>query len=208
MKPKLITPVGKASWPHLHQKSKFKGQKEEDSKYDCTILVQEEDAKDFIKEVQALYEEGLEEALSKAETAKDKRELREASKNLPIKKVRNDDDELTGEISIAAKNKQQPLVVDSDGNTISPKIGSGSKIRMSVQPRFFGPIGGDKNYLTLNLNAVQVIDLVEWGAYGGVPDTAKDAGFDTIDGGYVSEDTEEEEADDNAPKEPEGDPDF
>ena len=79
---------------------------------------------------------------------------------------------------------------------------------MSVQPRFYGPIGGDKNYLTLNLNAVQVIELVEWGAYGGVPEDAKEAGFDTVDGGYVSEDTAEEEGDDNAPKEPKGDPDF
>lgn len=206
-KAKIITPVGKASWPHLHEPSTFG--KPEDARYDCSVLIPEEEASEFIQRIKQLYEEGLTEAIERAKTPKEKRELREAKKNLPIKKFRDQDDNMTGEVEAKAKNKSQPLVVDAAGVAISPKVGSGSKIRMSTIPKFFGPINGN-NYLTLTLLGVQVIDLVEWGAYGGVPETAKDAGFDVVDGyttdkAYSGEDEDDEDDFETPPSSGEGD---
>lgn len=188
----IVTPKGRASWPYLHEKNTNFTKDPEEQHFECSIIITEEDAEEFIKKIQDLYESEKEAAIQAAKTPKEKRVIRESERNIPIRKERDEDDQLTGNVIIKARSKSQPMVVDSHGNPMGPKVGSGSEIRMSVNPRFWKTPKGSG--IKLWLNAVQVIELVEWGAYGG-PKSFEDTGFSVVEDGYVAEDTGDEDED-------------
>lgn len=70
-----------------------------------------------------------------------------------------------------------PKVVDSTGKPVDLLIGNGSKIR--VYANLYGYEFMGKKGIAAGLNAVQIIDLVSF----------DDDGFDTIDGGFVVEES-------------------
>lgn len=93
-----------------------------------------------------------------------------------------------GDYTFKFKSKSKPTLFDSKGVPVTSsdlKIGSGStlKVKGSIAPTL---VQG-KYYATLWMNAVQIIDLVEFGGAGG--------GFGAEDGGFnakdVAEDTED-----------------
>lgn len=190
----IVTPKGRASWPYLHEP--FKNKKDGSVSYKCDLIFPVEDADDLASSLNQFYNEELDKAIEKAKKSgnpKEVRQLREATKKLPIEKERDEEDKLTGNAILRSKSKSKPMVVDSQGNPFTGKIGAGSTVKLSVGVSFWGPIDG-RCGVKLWLNAVQVIELVEWGAYGG-PKSFEDTGFSVVEDGYVAEDTGDEDED-------------
>lgn len=193
----IVTPKGRASWPYLHEP--FKNKKDGSTSFKCDLIFPVEEAESLATELNQFYNEEFEKALDKAKKSKiprEARELRESVKKLPIIKERDEEDQLTGNAVLKSKSNKKPMVVDAQGNPFTGKIGAGSIVRLSVSPSFWGPLD-ERCGVKLWLNAVQVIELVEWGAYGG-PKSFEETGFDIVEDGYVAEEGEEEEEDEFA----------
>lgn len=85
-----------------------------------------------------------------------------------------------GTVSFKFKSQHKPKLFDSKGKPITGdvKIGNGSKIKVSGG---FGAYDkGANTGVTLYLNAVQIIDLVEW---------AGSSAFGEEDGGFVADES-------------------
>ena len=174
----LTTPIGTAVYPKLvHPDTAF----DDAGVYNCKLHVTEEDYNEFKAKVDPLVE-----AAYKAECERQGKEVRKAASQ-PIRVTDN------GEYEIFAKQKAK--VVTRNGETLEfsiplfdskvkpirdePKIGSGSKIRMSVTFNpWFVPSQGFG--YTLRLREAQVLELVEYS--GGT----KSSGFSAEADGYTT----------------------
>lgn len=88
------------------------------------------------------------------------------------------DENEDGTVSFKFKSQHKPKIFDSKGKPVvgDPKIGNGSVVKISGG---FGPYDKGANCgCTLYLNAVQIIDLVEWAGSGG---------FGEEEGGFVAD---------------------
>lgn len=161
-----VTPIGLAKWAHLHKpKSPYKDKGE--PKYQIDIVF---DPKDLAWNAWA---KELTESVKKA------------GEQSPIKKELDDNDEPTGKYYVTFKtsDKFKPNVFDKHGQPLTDaKIGNGSKVRISYMENEYKAFGGGIN---LYLNAVQVIELVEFQSY-----SAASYGFDV----ELSDDFPSEEA--------------
>ncbi len=165
----------------------------------------------FLDQMEALHDVWVTEATA-ALTPKQKKS--EAANVNPFALPMLDDDgEETGILTVnfkmagAFKNKDgeiremKPKYFDARGNPLkkAPKIGSGSKLRLSFN---IGEYAGPKGMgLTCYLVGVQIVELVEWG--GGA--SASEMGFGVVDGGYSA--TEEADAQGFSNEETGGSPD-
>ena len=70
-------------------------------------------------------------------------------------------------------------IVDSNGKLIEdcPLVGNGSKVRAKVYPKPYYMASTNTVGITLRLNGVQIIDLIEYGNAS--------SGFEAVEGGYV-----------------------
>ena len=171
MATKFTTPKGAAGYPKLvRPDTKFNAE----GVYSTSLTMDKATAEKFISVIEEAYtDEFGAKALPKA--------------NWPFK-------EEDGKVTFKFKTKTRPILIDSRGMTIDKKIadelniGSGStlKIQGSISCR---AVSG-KNYATLYMNKVMIVDLVE---YGGV-------GMEAEEGGFVVDDSGAEEA----PFEPDG----
>ena len=161
---KFVTPKGVAGYPKLTRPdTKFNAE----GVYSTTLTIDKADAADFIAAIEEAYtDEFGAKALPKA--------------NWPFK-------EEDGKVTFKFKTKTRPILIDSKGNTIATKvadelrIGSGSvlKIRGAISCR---AVSG-KNYATLYMNKVMLVELVEFS--GG--------GFEPEEGGFVAPGASESE---------------
>jgi hypothetical protein len=172
---RITTPIGEAKWAHVHQpKAAFldeRGQPKGEPKYQIDVVFSVEDlawkewAGNIKKQIDALP----------AQT--DKRTGQALAKQMPIKRELDINDQPTGKFYCTFKtgSKYAPKVFDKFGKEI-PKdimIGNGSKVCVNCTPAPYTAFGGG---IALYLNAVQVLDLVEYGnksadAYGFSVDT-------------------------------------
>ncbi len=144
-KEKHVTPVGIAKWAHLNTpKPAFAGDK--GAKYQIDVLFDPNDAE--WKEWGAKIKQML------ADTK---------GKNSPFKQEKDQEDNPTGKWFVTFKTSEQfkPGLFDKYGKQISETvlIGNGSKVRVNYNPREYEGFGGG---LALYLNAVQVLELVEY----------------------------------------------
>ena len=149
-----ISPIGEAKWAHVHTpKPPFEGTGE--GKFQIDVV----------------FERGGEwDALGNEITKIIKAE---GLKNSPIKHEKDKGDKPTGRFFITFKTGEQfpPKVFDKHGQTIPSDVlvGNGSQVRVSYKLNQYPGFGGGLNCY---LNAVQVVDLVEYS--GG---SAADFGF-------------------------------
>lgn len=151
------SPKGKASYPKLLKPdTKFNAE----GVYTTGLIMSKEDAQPLIKRIEEVFTEEFGEKKLK-------------SLNPPYKEDEN------GDLVFKFKSKSKPKLFDAQGMPVTGtelKIGSGSvlKIKGSIGPNL---VQG-KYYATLWINAVQIIDLIEYG--GG-------SGFAAEEGSYRAE---------------------
>jgi hypothetical protein len=178
----LVTPVGVAVYPKLVEPDTAFNDAGE---YKCRLHVTEKEYKAFRKGLDPLVT-----AAYKAEVeAQGGKDVRKA----PMEPVR-----VTPEGDFEINAKQKAKVVLRSGETLEftvalfdskaqpimdrPKIGSGSKIRLSVtfNPWFVPSQGWG---YTLRLREAQIIELVEYSASASTNFSAVDGGYETTAGG-------------------------
>lgn len=146
-KERKVTPPGFAKWAHLLTPKKPYMDKGE-PKYQIDVVFDPKDAE------WGVWAKKLQET------------VRGIGVLSPIKKEYNQNDEETGRVYVTFKtsDKFHPKIFDKHGHILeNVKIGNGSKIKVSYIENEFKAFGGGIN---LYLNAVQVLELVEFGNYG------------------------------------------
>lgn len=176
------TPVGVAKYPNI-VKPRAKYQREDDFKkgvigsgeYSLKLVLSGADAASLAEKIDAAAQAALEQARKDAKNPKEAKEFKLAT---PSYKAEVDDDgEETGNTSfnfklpstIKSKSgdaiKLRPAIFDAKGKPLTGQnlnVGGGSKVKVAFEMRPFaikGPVGAG---VSLQLKAVQIIDLVEW----------------------------------------------
>lgn len=179
---KLTTPVGKAVYPKLVEPdTKF----DENGVFSCKLILSEEDYNTFNKQVSEWFD--LEYKRHCEEAGGKKLERHDSP---PLRKNDEGDFELYAKQSARRETSKGVLnfdvaLFDSTGKKINdpPNIGSGSKLRLAVEPHSWNSPMMGFGY-TLRLRAAQVIELVEYSAGG----NGSAYGFGSEEGGFVGED--------------------
>lgn len=153
---KITTPKGAASYPSLTRPdTRYNAE----GVYKTGLVLKGKDAEGLISQIKEIY---VEEFGAKKLTA---------AAQLPYK---TNDDETT---TFNFKTKTAPKLFDSKGNPIKDvadlKVGSGSTIKVACAAKAYN--AGGKTGVTMYLNAVQIIDLVE---FSGSPFGAEEGGFE------------------------------
>lgn len=176
----LTTPIGTAYYPKLTTPdTKFNP----DGVYSCKLILSKDDFEALENTINPWFDQEYERLVKES----GKKRL-DRSPKLPLKLNADDEYEVFAK-QIAQKETSKGLITfavtlfDSAGKKINnpPNIGSGSKLRLGVEPyAYFSPMMG-VGY-TLRLKAAQIIELKEYeGGAGGFS-------FDAQEGGFVSED--------------------
>ena len=180
------TPKGMAMYPYLKNPETYEGN---EIGYTIQLILSEKDTKSFI----AILEKEL--SVAQAETFKGKKWAR-----TPHLSYRENSD---GDIVFKFKTKhviktkagdeikRTVPIFDSKGKPIDVSIGNGSIVRLAYTIIPYHK-SSTNNGLTLYLDAVQVINLVE---YQGTHSTAEAFGFEEEEG-YSSDDEQAEVIDD------------
>jgi len=177
-----VTPVAPCMYPFL-KKPDTRWKKE--GEYRVILVFDQDD--EFIKKVEAKAKKEFEKA---KENMKPK--LAEKLKFVsPVKEDEDEDGNPTGNVRLTFKTNAQytrddivyPIKVklfDAKGKPIKnvPNIGNGSKLAVSFSP--VGTVVKGEFYLSLWMNAVQLVELVEFNPDG------KSYGFESTDGGFES----------------------
>lgn len=167
---KYVTPKGIAGYPKLTRPdTKFNAE----GVYSTSLTMDKKTAQPLIDKIEEAYtEEFGAKALPKA--------------NWPYK-------EEDGQVTFKFKSKQKPKLFDAKGTPIKEaaelSVGSGSVLKVSGSISCRAVSG--KNYATLYMNAVQIIDLVE---YSSSPFEAED-GYTADEPNEDTTVTDEETAD-------------
>lgn len=202
---RMTSPKGAAVWPRLNEPdTKFK----DEGEYTVKLAFDEDDpaAQKFIQALEKIRDEQFAEWLS--ENPKKKKQAEVA----PVftEEVDDDGDE-TGRIlfnfkmKASGKNRKtgkpwtmKPVIFDAHKRELKnpPMIGSGSVLRVNFEPSGWFVESAKKFYLTLRMNAVQLIELVEFGVRD-----ADAFGFEEEEDGFEAseEHTSKKAKDDDAP---------
>ena len=189
---KLNTPVGIGQYAYLETPD-FEFNSAGDWKVKVFFDPTDEAVQKMMVTLDNLQEKALEYFTAEATTKKAKAKVR-ASENTPYYFETNDEDDLTGRIYINPKSiasgktkegeewKRQMPIFDATGGRVTQKlnIGSGTTMRVSLILRAYFNVQNGVG-ISLRLTAVQIIDLKQFG--GGIQ-TAADAGFTAVEGGF------------------------
>lgn len=176
------TPVGTAKYPNI-VKPRAKYQREDDFKkgvigsgeYSLKLILSGAEAAGLAEKIDAAAAAALEQARADAKNPKEAKEYKLAT---PSYKAEVDDDgEETGNTTfnfklpstIKSKSgdaiKLRPALFDAKGKPLTNpnlNVGGGSKVKLAFEMRPFaikGPVGAG---VSLQMKAVQIIELVEW----------------------------------------------
>lgn len=162
-KNRLLTPVGFAKWAHIHTpKAAFMekdGKPKGDPKYMIDVCFSPDDAgwQEWAGNLKAI--------IKTLPAQIDKHTGAAIPKQMPIKRELDVDEQPTGRYYVTFKTgeKFKPPVFDKFGVVIPETVlvGNDSKVRVSYTPVEYTAFGGG---IALYLNAVQVIELVEYKA--------------------------------------------
>jgi hypothetical protein len=159
---KFQTPKGTAVWPWFSvPDTRF----DTEGKYKTDLLVPKADAAELMAKAKEIFIEEFGE-----------KDLKKAKWPFAV-------DEESGGVRFRAKSTNKPVLFDGQGQKINEdlKVGNGSVIKLSGQMSTYN--AGGSVGVTMYLNAVQIIDLVEF----------NDAGFAAEEGAYVHESSKPEE---------------
>jgi hypothetical protein len=159
---RLLTPVGFAKWAHVHTpKAAFQekdGKAKGEPKYMIDVCFSADDPawKEWASNLKAM--------IVALPQLVDKHTGSPIPKQMPIKRELDIDDKPTGRFYVTFKTgeKFKPPVFDKFGYAIPETVlvGNESKVRVSYTPVPYEAFGGG---VALYLNAVQVVELVEFG---------------------------------------------
>lgn len=157
-KQRFTTPVGEAKWAWLTTpKAPFKGDATKGAKYMIDVIFDVNDPK--WKE----WASGLKAAINALPVQVDKATGTAKAKQMPIKRELDENDQPTGRFYVTFKTGEQfrPQVFDRYGQPLAENalVGNGSKVRISYVTGEYKEFGGG---IALYLNAVQVVELVEY----------------------------------------------
>lgn len=151
---RFVTPKGTALWPWLAvPDTRF----DTEGKFKTDLLVAKAEAEDLMTKAKALFvEEFGEKSLKKA-------------------KWPFEIEEESGAVRFRAKSSKKPVLYDGAGTVIPEdlNVGNGSVLKLSGIMSTYN--AGGNTGVTMYLNAVQIINLVEFGGNN----------FEAEDGGYV-----------------------
>jgi hypothetical protein len=185
----IVTPVGKAVYPHLQTPdTRFN----DNGVYQCRLHVEEADFNEFSAQINELYEKAY-----KAECAAKDKELKKAKSN-PLRVTDEGSFEIYAKQDALKQTATKGLLqfrvaaYNAKGTKIQmPAVGSGSTIKMAVEPHFWY-VSSQGFGMTLRLRSVQIIDLKEF--------SSKDKLFDAVDGFSGGEAFTNELTNDEAPE--------
>lgn len=152
---RLVTPVGIAKWAHVN-KPKEGYKKNDKPKYQIDVVFHPDDPE------WRAWAGGLMDKVKALPVQKDENTGETAKHKSPIKRELDEDDKPTGRFFVTFKTGEQykPGVFDKAGEPmVDVLIGNGSKVRVNYSPAEYDGFGGG---ITLYLNAVQVVELVEY----------------------------------------------
>lgn len=190
---KFITPAGIAKFPRLNKPETEVNGSPCAPRFKVTLILDEKEkgVPEFLKKIQALHDAAIAKAEAKKK-ADPKRKNKPLKINETVRALLDDEgNQVEGKYEIVAKTAAEtkegtPKTVkmfDAKGKPVKANVGGGSTLKLSVVTEDY-----DSNLgagLSIYLNAVQIIDLVEFG--GG---SAKSYGFGEEEG-FSGEDTEE-----------------
>lgn len=133
----FVTPKGIAKYPHITEKDT--GHQYSSGKYDTQIILKKEDAAGLIEQLKAIAKEEF------------------PAKFIPKLPYKEDED---GNVVFKAKSEYQPALIDARGKKIE-KAPSGLRIRGGSVIRIAGAVNVYDKGLSLWLNQVQILELVE-----------------------------------------------
>jgi hypothetical protein len=156
---KFVTPIVTLVWPHVHAPDTKFVKDGEDAKYNTQFSLSKDEAAPIISTAKRLINEARKSKLTKAPP------------KLPF--TENED----GTVTFKCASKNAPALFDASGTPLKPgmKVGGGTLARISGLMRVYEGFGATG--VTLYLNAMQIIDLKE---FGGRPATSY--GFDATTG--------------------------
>ena len=166
----IVTPVGKAVYPHLQNPdTRFN----DNGLYQCRLHVDEAGFNEFSAQIKALYEKAYKVECTIKDTEVEK------SKSNPLKVTADGNFEIYAKQESMKQTKTKGLLqfrvaaYNAKGTKIQmPAVGSGSELKMAVEPHFW--YVKNKFGMTLRLRSVQIIALKEF--------SADDMPFDSVDG--------------------------
>lgn len=158
---RLLTPVGFAKWAHVHTpKAAFTekdGKPKGEAKFTIDVCFSADDPE------WRIWATNLKAAIQALPAQTDKHTGSPIAKQMPIKRELDVDDKPTGRFYVTFKTgeKFKPPVFDKFGISVPESIlvGNESKVRVSYTPAEYAAFGGG---IALYLNAVQVVELVEY----------------------------------------------
>ncbi len=164
-KKRLLTPIGVCQWAHLFKPKVFeKDGVKGKPQFMIDIVFKKDDplwapwAEKIVQEIRALPDQWNNKAIPPEKLRK----------QFPIKNELDKEDKPTGNLTVTFKTSAnfKPDVFDRYLRPIpdNVKIGNGSKVQVSYTPVEYDGFGGG---IALYLNAVKVIDLVEFQASSG-----------------------------------------
>lgn len=192
---KLNTPVGIGQYAYLEVPD-FEYNSAGDWKVKLFFDPADDDVTVMTDIMDSLMEKAMEYFTAQAKTAKDKKKVR-PSENTPYYNETDDEDEPTGRIYINPKSiasgttaegedwKREMPIFDAQGQKIEEKlnIGNGTKMCANLTLRaYYNKQSGVG--ISLRLGAIQIVDLK---AFTGGINTAEDAGFGKVEGGYTAD---------------------
>lgn len=133
----FVTPKGIAKYPHITEKDT--GHQYSSGKYDTQIILKKEDAAGLIEQLKNIAKEEF------------------PAKFVPKLPFKEDED---GNVVFKAKSEYQPALIDARGKKIE-KVPSGLRIRGGSVIRIAGAVNVYDKGLSLWLNQVQILELVE-----------------------------------------------
>jgi len=206
---KLNTPVGVAQWLHIESPD-FEFDKFGAFKVKLYFDPNKPTVASMMQKLDELLEEALEFFTSKAKTPRDAKKVR-ASDNTPYYYEEDENGEQTGRIYMNPKmissgitdegeewSRKLPIF-DANGVRVTGKInaGQGTELKAALELR---PYYNAQNGVGISLR-LQGVQIAKLKAFGGGVQTAEDAGFGKIEGGYQADAFENVEAaeDEEAP---------
>ena len=163
-KPRFITPVGEAKWAHLHKPrpgfTDDKGRSKGDPKYMIDVVFDP-----AVETEWAAWAKKLGADIKALPIQTDKKTGQPMAKQSPLKRELDANDQPTGRwyVTFKTSDKFKPGVFDEHGRPVAETVlvGNGSRVRVNYTPDTYEAFGGG---ITLYLNAVQVVKLVEYQA--------------------------------------------
>jgi hypothetical protein len=191
---RITSPKGIAKWPFLTTPDSRFTKPGDAPDYKVSLVVSPEEAKTLLVTLTPMVDAAFEDAKSKVKPAKKK----DLAKYAPWDDEYDKDGNPTGKLEIKFKSKAfytkqdgtkvdlKPALFDGVGQKITRaiNIGNGSLIRVNFAAAPFFNAAANNAGITLMMNAVQIIKLVEYGSGG----NADSYGFGQEDDGFKAGD--------------------